>query len=262
MRLVGVLQELVDLIFPPACEACSALGRLGLCERCMKQVVTVGEPLCAHCGVPFDPAVSRPPRLCSYCNSEAPLFDGARAYGLHTGPLRQAVISYKFRGRTALAPFLAALLAERVAAEEDCHWGLPLSGMDAVVPVPLHSERLRWRGFDQAALLCRHLATALEKPLWEHFLMRSRSTLPQVGLNLDQRRENVRNAFEVTDAAAILGRRLLIVDDVYTTGATANDAARALKAAGADEVHLVTITRTVPDWHPAAHAVEPPEPSI
>ncbi len=259
MNIAGTVRQLLDLIFPPACEACGAVGEAGLCSRCMEGVLPLQEPYCAQCGRPFDPNVARAPQLCASCRSAAPHFDGARAYGLHLGPLREVVISLKFRGRTCVVPFLSRLLAQRWAAEGESSWPLPLSDVDALIPVPLHPERLRWRGFDQATLLTRRLAPAVGKPVWEDCLRRHRPTLPQIGLNPQQRRENVKNAFTVPDAGAVRGTSLLLVDDVYTTGATANDAARALKAAGAGAVYLLTVTRAAPEWHPAAQLTLAPE---
>ena len=254
MKLADLLQELLDLILPPACEGCGAVGKMGLCDDCTQKIILVQAPLCAHCGFPFDPSLARAPQLCSYCGEYAPMYDAARAYAMHSGPLRQAIIAYKFRGRMAIAPFLARLLAERLAAESTQLWPLPVDRIEALVPIPLHHERKQWRGFDQAAVLARHLGKLVDMPVWEHCLTRHRPTLPQVGLSMEERLENVQNAFAVTDAEAVRGRTVLMVDDVYTTGATAADAARALKSAGVEAVYLLTITRTVPDWHPAFRA--------
>ncbi len=259
MDIGKAFREIMDLIFPPACEACGAVGELGLCSACMQQVTLVEEPYCAQCGQPFDPNVSTPPQLCASCRSEAPHLDGARAVGLHTGPLRHAIISCKFKGRTSVAPFLARLVAERMVAEAEYSWPLPLVEVDALVPVPLHPQRRRWRGFDQAALIVQGLAPAVGKPAWEDCIQRHKPTLPQIGLSPQQRRDNVKNAFVIPDEGLVRGKRLLLVDDVYTTGATGNDAARALKAAGAGEVYLLTVTRAAPDWHPASQITEPPE---
>ncbi len=259
MRIGKAVREILDLVFPPACEVCGEVGELGLCSKCIQQVLLVEEPYCAHCGTPFDPNVARPPPLCESCRSNAPSFDGARAVGLHTGHLRKAIITYKFRGRTSLALFLARLLTERVVAEADKSWPLPLADVDAVVPVPLHPHRKRWRGFDQAGLLARHLGEAMEKAVWAECMVRHKPTLPQIGLTPRQRRENVKNAFSVGEENRIRDKRLLLVDDVYTTGATGMDAARALKAAGAAEVYLMTVSRAAPAWHPASQVTEPPD---
>lgn len=259
MRIGKAVREILDLVFPPACEVCGEVGESGLCSKCIEQVLLVEEPYCSHCGKPFDPNVARPPQLCELCRSNAPSFDGARAVGLHTGSLRRVIITYKFSGRTSVAAFLARLLAERVTAEAEALWPLPLADVDAIVPVPLHSQRKRWRGFDQAALLAHPLGRAMEKAVWEECMARERPTLPQIGLTPQQRRENVKNAFAVREEGRLRGKRVLLVDDVYTTGATGMDAARALKAAGAGEVYLITVSRAAPDWHPASQIAEPPE---
>ncbi len=254
--LSGVFRAVMDLLFPPACEACGAVGDIGLCEDCLAQTPIVQPPYCAQCGIPFDPAAARPPQLCDLCRSDAPHFDAARAYGLHTGPLRTAIVAYKFKGRMGLADYLAGLMARRIALEARSEWPVPYSQADAIVPLPLHPTRRRWRGFDQAGLLAARLGTLMQVPVGQRWLSRGRHTPPQIGLTPSQRAENVRGAFTVAEPEQVAGKRLILVDDVLTTGATARDASRALKSARAAAVYLLTVSIAPPDWHPAAQHLE------
>lgn len=241
--------ELLDLLFPPRCQICNRLSGRVICEKCLAQVEFIGEHFCAYCGqmlAPTEPAAS----LCRECRG-GQWHSGARVAGLHVGGLREAVIAYKYRRRTRLVRPLARMLADVIVAE-DRRRGLPLLQCAALVPVPLHPRRRAWRGFDQAELLCQHLGALIAMPVWADVLARVRNTTPQVRLSGASRLENVRGAFEARSTWKLRGRSVLLVDDVFTTGATVNECAAVLRAAGAAAVYALTVTRTAPDWHPGS----------
>jgi ComF family protein len=171
--------------------------------------------------------------LCQVCRASRPVVDGIRSVAYFEGPLRQAVHDFKYRGVRALAQPLAGLLVEYQRTQH-----LPA---DVVVPVPLHPQREAERGYNQAALLAEVLGDALGLPVALHLLERVRPTPPQVGLNAAERRSNVHAAFRATREAA--ARRVLLVDDVCTTGATLNACGAALKAQGARSVWGLTLAR-------------------
>ncbi len=248
-RLKKLGEELLELIFPPACEVCSGLGREVICTSCREQFEFISAPYCQCCGKPLPKSASHAV-VCGECRKEPPRFDAARAVGLHTRTLREAVIRLKFKRRQRLTEPLAELLAERVLAERFVPDGLPWASLTGVVPVVLHPHRRGWRGFDQAVLLSRRLSTLLELPCLEQVLVRRKNTKPQIGLSPTQRRQNVQGAFAVADAPAVAGEGLLLIDDVYTTGSTLNAAAAVLRRAGAQAVYALTITRAVPLTHP------------
>ena len=242
-------QELLELIFPPVCVLCERPGRAAICASCRERFEFIEPPYCQRCGKPLPKSAAKD-MVCGQCRHQAPSFDTARAVGLHTATLREAVLRFKFSRRQRLAEPLAELLAERILAERSGRDGLPWGGLTGVVPVVLHPRRRGWRGFDQAMLLARQVSALIEVPCLEQVLVREKDTQPQIGLSPVQRRQNVRGAFAVADPEFVAGEVLLLIDDVYTTGSTLNASARALRRAGAQEVYALTITRAVPAWHP------------
>jgi ComF family protein len=233
----------LDLLYPALCPVCrEALGegrRDPLCGTCWAGITRIGPPYCATCGVPlptFDG--ERSPgavRRCPACLAEPPAFDYARAAAQYSGPLREALHELKFHGQRALAVPLADLLVEQ------CAGALP-AAIDALVPVPLGRARERERGFNQAALIAERVAGALGVPARPRWLTRVRPTQPQSDLGAAERQANVRNAFRAPPA---LAGHLVVVDDVLTTGATVTECARALRAAGARRVGVLTVARVV-----------------
>jgi ComF family protein len=166
-------------------------------------------------------------------------FDRARAAGPYRGLLREVIHRFKYQGQISLSRPLAQLLLP--PGRELC----ALHEIHVVVPVPLHRRRLRDRGFNQAALLARGLGASLDLPVRYSVLSRQRWTEPQIGLSPNQRAENVRGAFAVSDWTAVRDQGVLLVDDVFTTGETVDQCVRELRRAGAREVAVLTVARTV-----------------
>lgn len=241
----GVLAAFLHLIFPTPCEVCRQpldLDRVSvLCGRCWSRLERMAPEGCARCGWPFpDPAgyrgVETP--LCQRCRERQDHFRLARAALRYRedGVARAAILLAKHGRRLALLKRLARLLAE----EAPTH--LPLGDWDALVPVPLHWAR-RWRrGFNQAEVLARAVGRRHRLPVLRGILSRLRATPPQQG-DVEARRRNVRDAFAVTAEPVVAGRRLLLVDDVFTTGATVDACARVLLRAGAADVGVLTLAR-------------------
>jgi len=238
--------EFLDLLAPPVCVACRKVGHGLICEECRARFDFIQEPWCRQCGRALDPEATGGP-ICADCRGEQFVFDHARSVGRHTGTLRECVLAFKFGGVVQLSDPLSELLAERLerlTQEQE----VTVPAVDAVVPVPLHPKRRRWRGFDQALVLARELASRLELPVGERALVRERETEPQVELTPAQRRANVRGAFRLAQPWVAQGRHVVLVDDVFTTGATINECAKVLKRGGATCVTALTITRSSPDW--------------
>jgi ComF family protein len=182
---------------------------------------------------------------CGLCRRAEPPFARAAAYGSYESGLRELIHLLKFGGVSPAANVLGRMLAEAIATLES---EFPTDSM-AVVPVPLHRTKLRQRGFNQAELIAR-AAIKIKQPsdhlrLCAGVLVRRRETASQIGLTSHQRRENLRGAFEVAEPEALKGREVLVVDDVYTTGATVSECARVLRRAGATKVWVATVARTL-----------------
>jgi ComF family protein len=229
---MALLDAVADVFLPPACAACDAVlpAPGAFCETCQALVLEVGTVTCARCGEPG----RFPEDGCERCRAVPPPFERAWAPFEHDGAMARAVHRLKYEDRPDLSRPLGRLLGQAAAAV--------LAEMPgALVPVPLHEARFRERKFDQAALLAVALAEVVERPVQEEWLARTRSTPRQVGLSDSERELNVAGAF--VGSEAVRGHDVVLVDDVFTTGATAREASRALLRAGARRVYVVTLAR-------------------
>jgi ComF family protein len=218
---------LLDLLYPPHCVACGRGGEW-LCAACREQVAPP-RPLLIQTVGGAQGGVSEP------------ALRGIASAALHRFPLRDAIHGLKYDGMRVLADPLGDLLAE-------C-WRSTGIAVDALVPVPLHRKRLRYRGYNQALLLANAMSARAGMPVVARELVRCRETRSQVGLSPEQRRHNVHDAFACC-SHALAGQRVLLIDDVCTTGATLGACARALTATGASAVWALTITRAASDLNP------------
>ncbi len=261
-----LFEALRDALFPLRCMQCGALYRQRkamssndapwdrIVKRCLSDALCdacacidrITSPMCPICGLPFATShgLDHP---CPDCRSQRFRFDSAQAVGRYEGALKLLLANFKYRGVTQLAKPLAWLMWTVLELEHD------LDRFDCLIPVPLHWRRKRQRGFNQAELLVRQwpclarglTAERVRAKLALTVLGRSRATKPQAGLASMARSENLRGAFAVKKPQCIQGASVLLVDDVLTTGATADACAQALKRAGAASVHVGTIARAV-----------------
>ena len=223
---------LLDLFYPPHCVACGRMGAW-LCAACREQIAFLRPPVCAHCGRRL-----AGPGICAECHRSSSALAALRSVAEHRPPLREAVHALKYEGLRALAEPCGELLAQKWREEP---WPAQV-----IVPVPLHPRRLRQRGYNQALLLARALGRKIALPVRPELLLRQRDTRAQVGLNRQERRENVAGAFRCAPGGA-QGLTILLVDDVLTTGATLEACAEALVQGGAAQVWALTLTRAVDD---------------
>ncbi len=235
-----LLNALLDVILPPLCHICHSFipnaGRLHICPACLGGLPLVSSPICTICGIPF--IGTGGDHRCGVCTLMPPHFDAARAHFLYEGAIRELIHTFKYNRNTPLRYPLALLTLEgmrRVLQDYD---------LNIIVPVPLHRLRLRQRSFNQAVLLGRVLSRDLGMPMVPDALVRTRATEPQIELSAAERRVNVKGAFAVKGAERIKGRKILLLDDVMTTGSTMDECAKELKKAGASVVIAVTIART------------------
>ena len=223
-RLAG---SVVDLLFPLSCLACKREGRF-LCVECESGLARLEKPYCSLCASPGRSAV------CSWCAAAPPSFEGISAPYRMKGPVSEMVRGLKYRGVKAWAPHMAKLMARHLESR-------PVPA-DTIVPVPLHRRRKRARGYNQSEVLARELSERAGLPLSPKLLRRVRDTPPQVSMTSNEdRRQNVVGAFEWKGDAG--GLRVLVVDDVVTTGATISACASALKAGGAVSVWGLSLAR-------------------
>jgi ComF family protein len=237
--LRALADGLMAVLLAPPCAACDRPlehpTRGPVCSACWSQVRAFSPPLCQHCGDPLMSWRARDVDIsarCPRCERQPSAISRLRAIGEYDGTLRSIIHALKYDRRPSLARPLAGLM------HREC--GDILTGIDFVVPVPLHRSRLRSRGFNQAALIAR----ALSLP-WQQTLRRTRATPSQTDLPAEQRHANVRDAFALTHRARVAGLVVTLVDDVSTTGATLEACARVLRDAGAREVRAVTAARVV-----------------
>jgi len=239
-------RTLLDLVLPPRCLRCGALvAESGaLCGDCFSAATFITAPLCARCGAPFgdawddtDGVAGNHALVCRVCRRHPPAYNRARAVLVYDDHSRALLLAFKHGDRTDAAGPLGAWMARA---------GAPLlATTDLIVPVPLHRWRLWRRRYNQAALLARALAQASGRPWNPMALARPRATPSQGGRGRADRKTNVRGAFHVTCPERVSGQRVLLVDDVLTTGATVEECARVLRRAGASTVDVLTLARVV-----------------
>ena len=223
-----IKRAILDLLFPPRCVGCRETG-VSLCARCREEFELIEPPFCPHCGRPRSNS-----RLCPLCQHDPLRIDGVRSVAYHDGVLREAIHGFKYSNLRDLAIPLGELMSD--------YWRKRPLPAGILVPVPLHHGRLRERGYNQAALLTRELGKTVGLPISEDSLARVRATRPQVELGPQERKENVYGAFRCSDVQ-LKGKRILLIDDVCTTGATLQACSIALKQAGARSVWALTLAR-------------------
>jgi ComF family protein len=230
----SLLRGTLDLIFPPQSLDGGAAMAGGLSAQAWSRIQFLDGPVCDGCGVPFEYDIGS---RCAACLAKPRAFDAARAACLYDETSREPILKLKHADRTDLAPLFARWLS-RAAREL-------LAEADAIAPVPLHPSRLLSRRFNQAAEIARPLSRLSGVPYLPDALVRCRDTATQGGKSGPGRKRNVAGAFEVPPARArqVAGKRILLVDDVLTTGATAEGCARALKSAGAVRVDVAVVAR-------------------
>ncbi len=230
-----------DLLFPESCLACNA-GLKGqrpvsFCRTCQDDVRLLREPFCTICGKPFEDSAGGNHR-CAYCLKNSWFFTCARAIVYYQGPIVEALKMFKYHGKMCGLETFETL--------KDLYYQFhPYPEADIILPVPLYPKRLRKRGFNQALVLGRKLFKKEKRIIDPHILERHQWRAPQTGLSGKERRKNVKNAFRVKSAEKIYNKKILLLDDVFTTGATANECARILLKNGASEVEVFTFARVV-----------------
>jgi ComF family protein len=227
--------SLVKTLWPPHCLLCGRLGQhasVDLCEGCESDL-PVNLNHCELCAEPFQTEHAGA-RMCGACLQRQPRFDVSVIPFRYAYPMDHMIRRLKYGGAIAIGRVLGELFAQRLTSRADDAWP------QLLLPVPLAQPRFRERGFNQAIVLAEHIHRITKLPLRTDLLVRTRDTLEQAGLDQRARRRNIRRAFEITDKVP---KHVAIIDDVVTTGSTANEVARVLKRAGAKRVEVWAIAR-------------------
>ena len=236
-------KALLDLLLPSFCLACDkplgTLPELLFCPECLERLRFIESPLCPCCGRVYLVAPGND-HHCGTCLATPYHFSRARAIFLYQEPLKEVIHRFKYQGKTACLPSFARFARNLPQLDE-------VQGADWIVPVPLHPTRLQERGFNQALLLARAFFPK-DNRVAPNLLVRLRPTEPQASFNGGARRTNLKKAFGVVKPHRLVGKMILLIDDVFTTGTTVNECAKVLKKAGAAEVMVLTLARVKEDY--------------
>lgn len=242
--VVRGFRKILEFVFPQNCISCD--GKIQeaehfLCVGCRADIGFIQQPYCFQCGVPADISYAYPHEefVCGVCRKTPFHFDQARSLGFYDTVLRTTIHHFKYRRQMGVLPEMDRLLEKYFEENPDFCRGFTVS------PVPLHFSKMKERGFDQAFLIARQVASVLKLPLEGGLLRRVKATRPQATMARTERARNIKGAFEINRPELVLGKNILLVDDVFTTGATVNEAAKLLKKQGAGKVHVFTLGRVV-----------------
>lgn len=220
----------LDILFPPVCGGCDKAGSRW-CLDCQSKVQILNGVLCETCGLPLLKA-----GVCDTCRADRPHFRALRAWAVFNDPVRTALHKLKYRRNISMGDSLAAQMTGFV---KDLNWPI-----DMVIPIPLGRQRMKERGYNQVGMIAKPLAMSLHVHYAPNQLKRRKETRSQVGLSSMERRENVRAAFEA--GMGVVGKNVLVMDDVSTTGSTLSSSAEALYSSGAKDVFALTVARALP----------------
>ncbi len=236
---MSIADSIKELLFPPRCQSCDKqLAQAPptlLCAGCRSLLSPISSPLCPKCGTPYQDGEDH---LCGVCLENVFAFEQARSMFLYQEPVITLLARFKFAGRLSGLDTLTHLVKES---------GPPLTAAepDLILPVPLHLQRLRERGFNQSLLIARACFPMWSKKIKTDLLLRRQATTPQTRLSGRARRSNLRGAFSISRPERIAGKTILIVDDVFTTGSTLHECAKPLAEAGAATIEAFTLARAL-----------------
>ncbi len=232
-----MFNRFLNILFPESCTVCEkpATDRrtAPICFACWQTIAPYRGNICRKCG---KPVVSGTPLTCGECLKDEPLFKSARSFGLYDGVLKKAINQFKYNRIKRIAQPLSDKILQT-----------KLPAVDIIIPVSLHEKRLRQKEFNQSALLAKHIAKNLGIPMILDCLVKTRDTMPQVGLSAKARKRNIKKAYEIKNRERVYGKSVMLIDDVYTTGATVRECSKVLKKAGATDIHVITLARSRED---------------
>ncbi|CAO5682900.1 MAG: hypothetical protein HEEMFOPI_00803 [Holosporales bacterium] len=237
---------IVDYIFPNSFLSCHSIqidSQIFFCHDCWKELIFIQKPFCAICGIPFsyeEKGIEKSDILCLHCHKSKPAFDSARSLFIYNNTIKKPILMFKHHDQTQYAKSFGLLLKHYLEKEN--------VAFDIIMPIPLHWVRLLKRQFNQSALMAKYIGKTMQKPVDFDALKKSRNTPSQEKKSRIERIINVEQAFCVKNPLTVLDKKILLIDDVMTTGSTLHEAAAVLKNAKAKEVHCLSIARSVPGY--------------
>lgn len=231
---MGIIRKILFGIIPNNCPFCDDIiyDETSVCSKCTDKIKYVHHPKCFRCGKPLD-AEER--EYCFDCDNKHHLYERGLASFVYDDMVKKSIYRFKYENRKQYAKGYAALIAGEYK-EEIRRWGC-----DTIIPVPIHSKKLVSRGYNQSELLARHLSKSLEIPMDSSLLARTVDTIPQKELSVSMRRTNVENAFKITQNV-VKYKKVILVDDIYTTGSTIDACAGALLNYGVEKVYFISLS--------------------
>jgi ComF family protein len=242
MNLAEILRDISSVIFPPQCLGCAEILNPGenriFCLACEAKVDIINGAICSVCGISFPDSPS-PGHRCGDCIENKPFFSCARAVFSYESLILEAIHRFKYHRDLAVGETLASFMADFAFPD------INFPEYTMIMPVPLHVKKLRQRGFNQSLILAKAIGKRHKIPVDFSLLKRHKFTESQTGMTKDERRKNIKGAFEITAWEKIAGQNIILVDDVFTTGATANECAKTLLKAKAQKVAVLTLARVL-----------------
>lgn len=244
MIFVEALNDLSKIIFPPQCPGCSEIlhpfdGQI-FCRACNDKINFIKGGICTICGTTF-PDSPAENHLCGECLEKKPYFSYARAVFSYENIILNAIHRFKYKRNMSIGEIMSFLMADFSFPD------IEFTDYSLIIPVPLHIKRLRERGFNQSLILANAMGEKRQIPVNFSLLKRRKFTTTQASSNRKERKQNIKGAFEVSDENKIKGRNIILIDDVYTTGATVNECAKTLIKAGAKKISALTLARVLPN---------------
>ncbi|MEF9426989.1 MAG: ComF family protein [Candidatus Mariimomonas ferrooxydans] len=228
-----MINRMLRIFFPEFCPVCKKPSTdhytAPICPDCWQKIQPYRGHICNKCGKPLVFDVT----ACGNCIKDEPVFKSARSFGIYEGSLKTAINIFKYHHIKRLAKPLSNIILRSE---------LPL--VDVIIPVSLHKKRLRQKEFNQSALIAKNIAKALGIPMIVDCLIKIRDTIPQVGLSAKDRKKNIKNTFGLKKVNLIKGKNIMLVDDVYTTGATARECSKVLRKAGINDIYVITLAHS------------------
>lgn len=232
--MIRVKENILDVLFPPRCPICEKILKVNnnqVCKECRKEIRYIQEPACKKCGKML---LCEEQEYCYDCNKQEHIFIRGLSLWIYDKNIKKSLYRFKYNNKQEYAKIYAN--------EIMMHHGRQMKGwnVDAIIPIPLHKSKLRSRGFNQAEILAKELSKLLVIPCYNNYVMRSKKTLPQKSLNDKQRKNNLKNAFKIGVNDVKLNK-VILIDDIYTTGITVDSVTEVLNYAGVNEVYVITV---------------------